>query len=282
MAFPRLEDITPEMYDQLNAEIERTFEEGCHGDCGSCASGCESNPNVLPKFAKRLFAVTGGKGGTGKSTLTVLLAHALTRRGLKVGILDADISGSSIPQLLGVTGPVVSQEDKMKPVVTKEGMEVMAFNLIAQDLTEPVIWPGADTANVVSYLYTGTAWSELDVLLMDMPAGAGDVPLNIYTTLPVDGVVLVAEPGTVGVPAVARCAALCAMLMSPPVAFVENKALSAVPVSADRYDLPVGCMKLAVPLSADIAAACDEGELGKVAAPELEPLAAMMVAAVKN
>ncbi len=278
-----LDDITPDMYADLNAEIEKTFEEGCHGQCFSCKSGC-SDPK-FPRFAKRLYAVAGGKGGTGKSTITALLAVALVKRGLKVGILDADIPGATQPQLFGAKNQVHSAQkdgkDVLRPVALPCGVKLLSFNLIAENLMEPVIWPGQDISNVVSYLYTGSDWSGLDVILVDMPSGAGDVPLNLYTSLPVEGVIIVAEPGELGVIPTQRYIALCAMLMSPPIAFVENKALTEDCVSDQFYTLP-RCVKAAVPLSPDISAYSSDGKLDQLEVPSLFPIVDLIVKSVET
>lgn len=274
-------DITPDMYDEINAQIEQTFDEGCHGQCSSCESGCDSS-NQLPVFAKRMYAVTGGKGGTGKSTVTALLAGALARRGLKVGVLDCDLPCSAIPQLMGLHDRVLSEENKMSPVVTPEGIEVMSMNLIAEDRAEPVLWAGIDTFNVVNYLYTGTTWGELDVMLLDMPSGAADVPLNLYTSFPVDGSIIVTEPGTLPYVATQRTINMTSMLMSRPVAYVENRALDTLPVSADQYALPAGCLKLALPLDAAIAAGAEEGALASAEVPALAPLVELIAKAVAD
>ncbi len=269
-------DITPDMYDEINAQIDQTFEEGCHGDCSSCQSDCDSRENggqKLPVFAKRMYAVTGGKGGTGKSSVCVMLAAELNRRGLKVGILDCDIYNSSIPQLMGLKGPIQrGEEDKMVPVTSPEGILVNSINLIVDDRNEAIIWPGVDAFNIVAYLYTDTLWGELDVLLLDMPSGAGDIPLNLYTTFPVDGTVIVTGPGELAVAPTQRCINLCAMLMSPPIAYVESKGFTEEPVSDGLYVLPKGCVTVSMPLCADVTALGDDGQLQKIDSLPLLPV----------
>ena len=272
-------DITPDMYDEINAQIEETFDEGCHSQCSSCESGCDDK---LPVYAKRMYAVTGGKGGTGKSCVTVLLAAALARKGLRVGVLDCDLPGSTIPQLMGLHDRVMGEEQRMKPVITPDGLEVISMNLIAADRAEPILWAGIDTSNVVNYLYTGTDWGELDVMLLDMPSGAGDVPLNLYTSFPVDGTIIVTEPGSLPFVPTQRTINLCSMLMSKPVAYIENRALSTAPVSADQYTLPAGCLKTALPLDAELAAKAEEGDLTSYDAPALDAVVALIQKAVAD
>lgn len=280
----RWKDITPDMYDEINAQIEQTFSEGCHGNCSSCDSDCDhrEDSDHLPKFAKRVYAVNGSRGGTGKSSITVLLAAALQRKGLKVGILDCDMYTASIPHLLGLEGPVVrGANGGPKPHVTGTGIEVMSVDLILDKPMDPVIWPGVDAYNVLNYLYTSTDWSELDVMLLDMPSGCGDIPLNFYTTVPLDGAIAVTTPGSLSVEAVQRCINLGMMLMMPTIAYVENKSFAPEPISAEAYELPRGCVTVAVPLSGEIAALGDEGALDQLECPELDSVCEAVAAAVR-
>lgn len=272
----RFEDITPDMYEELNREIEEAFNEGCHGQCASCKSGC-SEPKY-PRYARALYAVTGGKGGTGKSVVTAMLAVALARQGYKVGILDADLPGAAQPQLFGARGPIhkVQRGGKsvLEPQILPCGVGLLSYNLIESDLSQPVLMPAVDQFNVVSYFYTDAAWDGYDVILIDMPSGAGDVPLNLYTSLPVNGVVIVAEPGELAVTATQRCISLCNLLMSPPVAFVENKALTDDCVSDALYSgLSKSCVRAALPLSPEISMAAYSGTIDQLDMPELKAVA---------
>jgi Mrp family chromosome partitioning ATPase len=279
----RWKDITPDMYDEINAEIEQTFDEGCHGDCSSCSSDCDHREsNELPKFAKRMYAVNGGKGGAGKSSVTVLLAGELARRGLKVGVLDCDIYTAVLPHMLGLEGPVHRGEGGAPlPVYTESGIAVMSVDLILDKPMDPVLWPGVDAFNILNYLYTSTLWGELDVMLLDMPSGCGDIPLNLYTTFPVDGTIAVTNPGSLAVEAVQRCINLSMMLMSPTVAYVENKSFAETPISEEAYVLPHGCVSVSIPLSGEIAAQGDEGTLEGLDCPQLQPVADLVERAVK-
>lgn len=246
--------ITPDMYEELNRQIDDIWEGGCHGDCGSCESDC--NDNAYPKFAKALFAVTSGKGGTGKSTVTALLARNLAGRGLKVAVLDADLPGASMPQLLGVSGPVSSDGDKVIPVQVTDHIKLLSYSLIADDPFEPVLWPGGDIFNVVNYLYNSGKWGDdNDVFLIDMPSGAGDVPLNLFTAFPVDGTIIVGEPSPLAVDPLRRCVAMTRMFLSSPVAYVENKSLDGGAHLAPRLDLGAKCVNFALPLSPELASA---------------------------
>ena len=281
----RWKDITPEMYDEINDQIEQTFSQGCHGNCASCQSDCDSREEQdgrLTKFAKRVYAVNGGKGGAGKSSVTVLLAAELARKGLKVGILDCDIYTATIPHLMGMEGPVLRAEGGgPKPHVSSLGIEVMSVDLILDKQMDPVLWPGVDAFNILNYLYSSTAWSELDVMLLDMPSGCGDIPLNLYTSFPLDGAIAVTNPGSLAVEAVQRCINLGMMLMLPTVGYVENKSFVPQPVSAEAYELPRGCVAVALPLSGDVAALGDEGALEELECPELAPIVEVLERAVK-
>lgn len=275
-------DITPDMYDEINAEIEKTFDEGCHGNCASCESGCEDQ-NHLPVFAKRMYIVTSGKGGTGKSTVCAMLACELARQGLKVGLLDCDLSASTIPQLLGLEGQVLSAEDnKMMPVTAPQGMKVMSFNLVEPDRSAPVLWVSADQSNVVNYMYTGTVWGELDVMLLDMPSGGGDIPLNLYTAFPLDGTIIVTNPGQLAVSPVQRCISMVRSLLAAPVAIIENKAFGTEPTIGGLYDLPLVCQQVALPLSAEITALSDEGAIDQADCTPLAPVVEFIKNAVAS
>lgn len=276
-------DITPDMYDQINDEIEQTFAQGCHGNCSSCEGSCEEK-NHLPVFAKRMYIITSGKGGTGKSTVTVMLAYELARQGAKVGILDCDLAASTIPQLMGLVGRRVTSagENTMNPVVTPEGIKVMSYNLIEADPTTPMLYPSGDQYNVVSFMYSGTLWGELDVLLVDMPASGGDVHLNLFTEFPLSGTVIVTNPGNLAVEPVQRCISMCRSLMAAPVALIENKSFDNVPTWQSQYDVSPLCQFVALPLEAEITAAGDEGTMKEVDCTPLAPVVAYMNRMVKK
>ena len=271
------------MYDEVNEEIQKTFDEGCHGNCASCESSCEEKDR-LPVFAKRMYIVTSGKGGTGKSTITTMLAYELARQHARVGILDCDICASTIPQLMGLKAHSVTSapDNKMNPVITPEGIKVMSYNLIESDRTAPVLWPSGDLYNVVSYMYSGTLWGKLDVLLLDMPSNGGDVPLDLYTEFPLSGTVIVTNPGSLAVQPVQRCISMCRSLMAAPVAVIENKALDTTPTCQDQYDVSALCQFVALPLEAEITAAGDEGNMKSVDCSALSSVVAYMNRMVKQ
>lgn len=272
--------ITPDMYDQLNQEIEQIWDGGCHGDCGSCESDC--NDNAYPAFAKVLLAVTGGKGGCGKSTVTALLAFALAQKGYRVGVLDADIAGATMPLLLGAKGPIISQGNNVVPAKLDNGIQVLSYNLIADKLSDPVLWPGADTFNVVNYLYTSGAWEELDVMLIDMASGGGDVPINLYTAFPVDGTIIVGEDSALAEVPVQRCVGMTRMFLSAPWGYVENKSPDGQAHRAGAYDLPDKCVVTALPLLPELAGVSGDPCLRDMETDCLAPLLERIEAGIRE
>lgn len=166
--------------------------------CASCEQNCAQRDlreacHALSNI-KRIVSVISGKGGVGKSLVTSSLAVALNKKGYKVGILDADITGPSIPKVFGVTEKATGSQDGMYPAVTKDGIKVMSVNLILDQEDAPVIWRGPVIGAVVKQFWTDVIWGDLDVLLIDMPPGTGDVPLTVFQTIPLDGAVVVTSP----------------------------------------------------------------------------------------
>lgn len=171
-------------------------------DKSSC-EGCPSRQNATnfqvdaneDSCIRRVIGVVSGKGGVGKSMVTASLANQLAGKGYKVGILDADITGPSIPKMYGVHGPAEASDDGgITPCYTKNGIALMSINLLLPDETAPVIWRGPIIANVVKQFWTDVIWGDLDYLLVDMPPGTGDVPLTVFQSLPVDEIVMVTSP----------------------------------------------------------------------------------------
>lgn len=179
------------------SEERACSKEGCTSDCGSCKENTKNSLLVeMNAFSniKHVIAVMSGKGGVGKSTVTASLAVELVKKGYRVGILDADITGPSIPKMFGITGPADSDEQGILPTITKSGIKVMSINLLMEDEEAPVIWRGPVIANMVKQFWSDVIWGELDFLLVDMPPGTGDVPLTVFQSLPIDGIVIVSSP----------------------------------------------------------------------------------------
>lgn len=170
----------------------------CNGKCKTCdkSGNCaiqKSELNAYSKIAK-VIGVVSGKGGVGKSTVTSLLARQLKINGYRVGIMDADITGPSIPNMFGVTGRLMGSEMGMEPALSAEGIEIVSMNLLLDNVEDAVILRGPVLAGVVKQFWTDVHWGELDYLLIDMPPGTGDVPLTVYQSIPIDGVVIVTSP----------------------------------------------------------------------------------------
>ena len=203
----------------------------CTHDCSSCSSNCSSREKAqslqIPANAlsevKHVIGVVSGKGGVGKSLVTSMLAVLLQREGYKVGILDADITGPSIPKSFGVRNvEIYGDENGMIPPSTKPGIDLMSVNLlIGQDETTPVIWRGAIIAGPVQQFWKDTIWNA-DVLLVDCPPGTGDVPLTVFLSLPLDGVVIVSSPQDLVSMIVSKAANMASMMNVPVLGLVEN------------------------------------------------------------
>ena len=170
--------------------------ESCEG-CPSKAkggSGIAKEPMNKASNVKKVIGVVSGKGGVGKSFVTSSLACAMNKAGYKVGIMDADITGPSIPKMFGVHGQVYGTEDGMVPMAAENGIKIMSVNLLLDNEEDPVIWRGPVIAGVVKQFWNETVWGDIDYLFVDMPPGTGDVPLTVFQSLPVDGIVIVTSP----------------------------------------------------------------------------------------
>ena len=174
--------------------------ENCNHDCSSCGENCESRQQSFLKplhegaAVGRVIAVVSGKGGVGKSLVTSLLACEMQRRGHRAAVLDADITGPSIPQLFGVHEGARGGENFILPVETKTGIQMMSMNVLLPKETDPVVWRGPVIAGAVEQFWTDVIWNDVDYMFVDMPPGTGDVPLTVFQSLPVNGLVVVASP----------------------------------------------------------------------------------------
>ena len=203
--------------------------ENCTHDCSSCSAGdCASRnaiqfeqPHAKSKI-KHTLAVVSGKGGVGKSIVTSMLAVALSKKGYRVGILDADITGPSIPKAFGVVDPVEGDENGLYPPKSDNGIDIMSLNLMLQDETSPVIWRGPVIAGTVKQFYTDVIWDDLDYLLIDCPPGTGDVPLTIFQSIKLDGIVIVSSPQDLVAMIVSKAANMADMMKIPVLGLVEN------------------------------------------------------------
>ena len=203
---------------------------GCSGNCSSCSSsdcGDRKAENLVaqlnPKASvKKVIAVVSGKGGVGKSTVTSLLSVGMSRRGKRVGVLDADITGPSAPTAFGVNECQGATQEGLYPALTKGGIQVMSINLLLDNATDPVVWRGPVIAGAVKQFWTDVIWEDVDYMFVDMPPGTGDVPLTVFQSLPVDGIVIVTSPQDLVSMIVSKAVKMANMMKVPVLGFVEN------------------------------------------------------------
>ena len=255
--------------------------ENCTHDCSSCGMDCPSRQDpqsFLEKtndlsHVKRVIGVVSGKGGVGKSLVTSLLATMLRRRGDSVAILDADVTGPSIPKCFGLKQRAMSDENGIYPVATKTGIKTMSLNLLLEEETAPVVWRGPVIAGAVKQFWTDVIWGDVDYMFVDMPPGTGDVPLTVFQSLPVDGILIVTSPQELVGMIVSKAVEMAKMMNVPVLGLVENMSYvkcpdcgreihvfgeSHIDEVAAKYALKV-LGKL--PMEPKLAAACDKGAI---------------------
>ncbi|MBQ7859586.1 MAG: Mrp/NBP35 family ATP-binding protein [Faecalibacterium sp.] len=203
--------------------------EQCTHDCSTCSQNCASRSGPPPHEApnpnsniKKVIGVVSGKGGVGKSMTSALLAIALRRRGYQCGVLDADITGPSIPKLFGIHGRAYADDKGAWPIKSRTGIDVMSINLLVENEEDPVVWRGPVIAGAVKQFWTDVVWQDVDFLFVDMPPGTGDVPLTVFQSLPVDGIVVVASPQELVGMIVAKAVNMANMMNVPMLGIVEN------------------------------------------------------------
>ena len=202
----------------------------CNGNCSSCSSadcGDRKKESLLaelnPKASvKKVIAVVSGKGGVVKSTVTSMLAVAMARKGKRVGVLDADITGPSAPTAFGVHQCEGATDEGLYPALTRGGIQVMSINLLLEDPGDPVVWRGPVIAGAVKQFWTDVIWEDVDYMFVDMPPGTGDVPLTVFQSLPVDGIVIVTSPQDLVSMIVSKAVKMANMMNIPVLGFVEN------------------------------------------------------------
>ncbi len=249
----------------------------CSHDCSSCSSNCSERkeitfeaPNQLSKV-KHIIGVMSGKGGVGKSMVTSMLAVLMQRRGHKTAILDADITGPSIPKAFGVTGRVEGNDVGMIPPQSTTGIDVMSVNFFLESEDRPVIWRGPVIAGVVKQFWTDVIWNDEEYMFVDCPPGTGDVPLTVFQSIPLDGIIIVSSPQELVSMIVSKAAHMAQMMNIPVLGIVENMSYVKCPdcgkelkVFGDSHIEEVaekfGYDLLArVPLDSKISALCDKG-----------------------
>lgn len=209
----------------------------CSHDCSSCGSDC-SDRNAPQSFLaephpmssiKKIIGVVSGKGGVGKSLVTELLAVGMNRRGKKTGILDADITGPSIPKAFGLDQKAHGNDQGILPAATKSGIDIMSINLLLENTSDPVIWRGPVIAGAVKQFYTDVVWDNIDTMFVDMPPGTGDVPLTVFQSLPVDGIIIVTSPQELVSMIVEKAVKMARMMNIPIIGIVENMSYAECP-----------------------------------------------------
>ena len=267
----------------------------CSGNCASCGESCadrkqesllaEANPN---SHVKKVIAVVSGKGGVGKSTVTASLAVAMARKGRKVAILDADITGPSIPTAFGIHQKATGTDAGIDPAVTPGGIELMSLNLLSAHETDPVIWRGPIIAGVVTQFWQEVVWGDVDYMFVDMPPGTGDVPLTVFQSLPVDGVVVVTSPQDLVSMIVTKAVNMAKMMSIPVLGLVENYSYYQCPDCGARHAIfgeshldqvaaDLGVPILAqLPIDPALAAAFDAGQIESVNPNRMEEVAARL------
>ena len=209
----------------------------CTHDCSTCGADCASRgktesllePQNAQSNVKKVIAVMSGKGGVGKSLVTSLLAVLTKRNGHETAILDADITGPSIPRIFGVTDKAMGTVDGILPAETRTGIKMMSVNLLLENDTDPVIWRGALIAGTVKQFWTDVVWGDVDYMFVDMPPGTGDVPLTVFQSLPVDGIIIVMSPQELVGMIVEKAMNMAKMMNIPVIGIVENMSWVACP-----------------------------------------------------
>lgn len=273
--------------------------EDCTHDCENCGKSCSEREGGKPDFRAKLnpwsrvgkvVAVASGKGGVGKSLVTCLLAAAAAKRGLKAAVLDADITGPSIPRAFGISGGTVNGPNGIVPCVSKGGVRIMSLNILVENPGDPVVWRGPVIAGAVKQFWTDVFWDDVDIMFVDMPPGTGDVPLTVFQSLPVDGVVVVASPQELVGMIVEKSVRMAEMLEKKVLGLVENMSYftcpdcgkrleifgpSRVDELAVRHHIPVACR---LPINPAFAAAVDRGAVESLECPDLAPLVDALLA----
>ena len=255
--------------------------ENCNHDCGSCGSDCESR-ETKQDFTKKLqegssvkkvIGVVSGKGGVGKSMVTSMLAIAANKAGKHTAIFDADITGPSIPKTFGLTQKATSDGQVLYPVTSAHGIDIMSTNLILDHDTDPVIWRGPVIAGVVQQFWTDVLWDNIDVMFVDMPPGTGDVPLTVFQSLPVDGIIIVTTPQDLVSMIVEKAINMAAQMDVPIIGIVQNMSYFQCPDCGNKHYIfgksdikelaaTHGIDRVAeLPIDSQLAVKCDEGNI---------------------
>ena len=263
----------------------------CDHNCSSCGvEGCSSRtiekkkPNELTNI-KKCYAIMSGKGGVGKSLVTSLLASRLNKQGKNVAIIDADVTGPSIPQAFGLKGKFAPSDDTyIYPVLSKKGIKIISANLLMQDEEAPIVWRGPIVSGFVQQLFTDVVYGDVDYMFIDMPPGTSDIPLTIFQMLPIDGVIVVTSPQELVSMVVSKSMNMAKMMCIPMVGVVENMAYIKCPKCDEKIRIygdedsiknieRQGVKVLAeLPIDPTLAKMVDKGQIEDYDCPALDPL----------
>ncbi len=270
----------------------------CTHDCSSCGENCSSRNEIQKEKlhegakVKKVIAVMSGKGGVGKSLVTSLLACEMQRRGFRTAIMDADMTGPSIPQAFGVHENATGTEEYINPSVASNGTQLMSMNILLPDETEPVVWRGPVIAGMVTQFWTDVMWNDVDYMFVDMPPGTGDVPLTVFQSLPVDAVVIVTSPQDLVSMIVEKAVKMTGMLHLPVIGLVENMSYFKCPDCGKEHAIfgQSGINQVAakygielverLPIDPSIAQAVDAGQVDTVPGKYVSQLCDFMQAAM--
>ena len=276
--------------------------EECNHDCSSCGTTCGDDtrrtsfyeePNELSKI-RHTIAVVSGKGGVGKSLVTGLLAVSMSRKGRHVGIMDADITGPSIPKMFGVTGEVIGNQAGAYPVKSSGGIDVVSMNLFLEDTSDPVVWRGPVISGVVKQFWQDVIWNDVDYLFIDMPPGTGDVPLTVMQSIKLDGIVIVTSPQELVAMIVEKAVKMASVMKVPILGVVENMSYFECPDCGKHHKI-FGESHLEeiardyrldilgrIPIQPGLAAKCDAGQIETVEADYLKTAVDNLLALENN
>lgn len=254
--------------------------EGCNHDCSSCSQNCADRKPVDLKeklnersSVKNVIAVVSGKGGVGKSLVTSMLATVMNRRGHKTAILDADITGPSIPKVFGIKEQAKVEDNLILPAKTKTGIDVMSVNLLLPNETDPVVWRGPVIAGTVKQFWSDVLWDDVDYMFVDMPPGTGDVPLTVFQSLPVKAIIVVTSPQELVSMIVQKAVKMANMMDIPVLGLVENMSYFQCPDCGEMHRIfgngnvdeiaeIQGIQNVSkLPIAPQIASLCDLGSL---------------------
>jgi len=275
--------------------------EECTHDCSSCGAACSSRQEVQDmteklnpySSVKKVIGVVSGKGGVGKSTVTSLMAVMFSRRGYHTAILDADITGPSIPKAFGIHEKAMGSDKGIIPITTHSGIDIMSVNLLLENETDPVIWRGPILAGTVKQFWTEVFWNDVDYMFVDMPPGTGDVPLTVFQSIPLSGIIVVTSPQDLVSMIVGKAVKMAQMMNVPILGIIENMSCYVCPDCGKKH-YPFGESKLEtvaneyglkilgrLPIDAASSAACDNGRIESVLNPDAEAAADELEAILK-